>query len=100
MHLKNLTTHSLKWSLQVGQCVEGEVILRTSFIKICEVNTHSPFPITFSNHYRIGEPLWVVDFMNKPSLEELVNLRLDCFLSIRCETLELLLDRFFIRLES
>ena len=38
--------------------------------------------------------------MNKSSLEELVDLRLDCLLSIRCETSQLLFDQFFIRLES
>jgi hypothetical protein len=56
---------------------EGQRILWARFFQISVIDTHPPFFIFLSDKYRVGQPLGVVNFTDKPDSEELADLFLN-----------------------
>ena len=52
-------------------------VFEASFIQIYEVHTYPPLPILLFHYHYIGQPLWVENFLNSPSLLKLVHLLID-----------------------
>ena len=55
-----------------------EGVLWADFIQVRKIHTHSPLPVFLFNHYCIGQPLEVEDFLNSSNLLQLVHLYPDC----------------------
>ena len=52
----------------------GEGILWADFVQVCKIHAHLPLPVFLFNHYYVGQPFEVEDFLNCSSLLQLVHL--------------------------
>ena len=71
---------------------QAEWIFFTSFVQISIINTHPPIFILLGYKYRIGEPIRVVHFLDKPASS---NLAISLFITsffVLGETSKALLD--------
>ena len=69
-----------------------EWILKASFIQICEINTYSPLPTFFLDHYSVCQPFGIEDLLDSLCLLEFRHFLTDCFYMLfRWPTRELLL---------
>ena len=51
---------------------KGVAVLWTSLIQLFEVYTHPPLAVCFLDQNNIGDPLRIIDFLNKFGLEKLI----------------------------
>jgi hypothetical protein len=56
-----------------------EVIIGTCLVEAGEVYTHSPLVSFLLNHDYIGEPGWIVDWLDEHGLQQLVDFSFWCF---------------------
>ena len=69
----------------------GKGIFRASFIQICEINTYSPLPTLFLDHYSVCQPFGIEDLLDSPCLLEFRHFLTDRFCMLfRWPTKELL----------
>ena len=52
-------------------------VFRASLVKICKINTHTPFSCLLFHHYCIGQPLKIKNLFDSPCLLEFCYLILD-----------------------
>ena len=73
---------------------QRETIFWACSVDVSEVDAESPFSIRFFDEYDVSQPFRVLHLSDRPCLEELADLLIDCFLSFWSETPSFLLDWF------
>ena len=68
-------------------------ILGTCFVQVSEIYAHSPLATCFLHHHHIGQPIWVIDFLNELCRGQFLKLFLDYLISLRSEYPFLLANR-------
>ena len=73
---------------------QRETIFWACSVDVSEVDAESPLAVCFFNEYDDGQPFKILYFYDRPCLEELADLLVDCFLSFQSEAPSFLLDWF------
>ena len=87
---------SLRGVYQLIYSWQGEAVFWASLIQIHEVHQHPPFPVCFLYQDNIGQPVWVVDFLDKIGCKQFVYLVYDDFVSFKGKDSSSLLDGLFL----
>ena len=52
----------------------GEAVLGARFVKVGEVHADPPLPILLLDYHSVGQPLRIMDFLNRLGFEQLLDL--------------------------
>ena len=72
---------------------QRETVFWACIVEIGVIDAHSPLPFLFGDHHYICQPIRILNFFNKSSFQQFVNLVPNNLLPVRVKLPNLLLDR-------